>query len=111
MVMEFVLPIFVTVMVVQVIVPTRCCLEKNNILLVRSSDPMPVTVTVWGLLGSLSTTVMVAERGPALVGTNLTPMKHGLPGGTLCPTHPHIWKSDVSPLIFALVTVSSLLVL
>jgi hypothetical protein len=52
---------------------------------VTGEAPVPVRLTVWGLLAALSLKVSVPVRAPMAVGENVTATEHVAPAATLVP--------------------------
>ena len=62
----------VTEMVCETLVPINCKVEKLRLIGLKARfDPVPTSCAVWGLLESLSCTVMVPVRGPVPAGANV----------------------------------------
>lgn len=79
------LPEFVNVMVCEALWVDRACPEKVRLVaerLTTAASPVPLRVTVWGLLVALSVSVRVPVRGPGTLGVKVTPMVQAMPGLT-----------------------------
>src|SRR5205814_388011 len=63
------------------VVPTSCLLKMTEPgERVRGGNmPVPVKLTVWGLVDAVSSIVSVPVRAPIAVGTNVTLMLHDFP--------------------------------
>src|SRR6266536_2880186 len=90
-------PVLVSVTACAALVVPTICEAKTRFAGVRlavGAVPVPVSVTLWGLLAALSASVTLALRAPVAVGANVTEIVHVAPAARLPGLNGHVFACE-----------------